>query len=87
MKISSLFVLRKIADENVVIPIGNESDRLHGILRLNEAGAFLWDLLQTEQTEQSLLAAMTEQFQVDEETAKADIDVFLAELKKLGCLK
>ena len=86
MKISSLFVLRKIADENVVIPIGNESDRLHGILRLNEAGAFLWDLLQSEQTEQSLLAAMTEQFQVDEETAKADLDVFLADLKKIGCL-
>lgn len=87
MKVNPLFVLREIADEYLVVPIGEEADRVHGVLTLNEQGAFLWKLMESEQTEESLLDAMVKAYYVGEETAKADISAFLLELGKIGCLE
>ena len=87
MKINPLFVLREIADEYVVIPIGEEAERVHGVLKLNEQGAFLWKLLESEQTEKSLLDALTDEFDVDAETAKTDVTSFLNQLHTIGCFE
>lgn len=86
MKINPLFILREIADEYVVIPVGEQADRLHGILKLNEEGAFLWKLMEKEQTEETLFFALLNEYQVEADTAKKDISVFLEELKRIGCL-
>ena len=87
MKVNPLFVLREIADEYIVVPVGEEADRVHGVLTLNEQGAFLWKLMESEQTEKSLLDAMVKEFAVEEDTAQADIADFLLELQKIGCLQ
>lgn len=86
MKINPLFVLREIADEYVVIPVGEQADRLHGMLKLNEEGAFLWKLMEKDQTEETLFRALLNEYQVEADTAKEDISVFIEELKRIGCL-
>lgn len=86
MKVSPEFILREIADEYIVVPIGEEAKRIHGVLRLNEEGAFLWKLMEKEQTEETLFDALLNEYQVEADTAKKDISVFLEELKKIGCL-
>ena len=86
MKINPLFVLREIADEYMVIPLGEEAERIHGILVLNQTGAFLWKLLESEQTEAGLLDALTAEFNVETDTAKDDISSFLSKIKEIGCL-
>ena len=45
MKIKDCFVLQQIHDEYLVVPIGEEMDRLNGVIKLSETGAFLWELL------------------------------------------
>ena len=42
MKIKDNYVLQTMADEYIVVPVGEEADRVHGIIKLNETGAFLW---------------------------------------------
>ncbi len=86
MKINPLFVLREIADEYMVIPLGEEAERIHGILVLNQTGVFLWKLLESEQTEAGLLDALTAEFNVETDTAKDDISSFLSKIKEIGCL-
>ncbi len=86
MRINPLFVLREIADEYIVVPIGEEAERIQGVLSLNHEGAFLWKLLQTEQTDESLLTTFTESFNVETSVAQNDISKFLLDLKKIGCL-
>jgi hypothetical protein len=49
---------------------------------INGCGRFLFDLLQSEQTEASLLNAMTDTYDVDEVTALVDIREFLDVLRK-----
>ena len=87
MKTKNDFVLRNIADENIAIPIGEGSDRLNGVITLSESGAFLWEKLQAEQTEETLLTALTDEYDVDTETAQKDIRAFLGKLRELGCLE
>ena len=44
MKIKQGFVVRKVGDSHVVVPVGELSKTFHGMINLNETGAFLWNL-------------------------------------------
>ena len=76
------FVVREIAGETVAIPSGQAAHHLSGLVVINGCGRFLFDLLQSEQTEASLLNAMTDTYDVDEVTALVDIREFLDVLRK-----
>lgn len=76
------FLIREIAGETVAIPSGQAAHCLSGLVVINGCGRFLFDLLQSEQTEDSLLNAMTDTYDVDEETALSDIRDFLDILRK-----
>lgn len=86
MKVKPLYVLREIAEEYVVVPIGDEAEKVKGLLSLNAAGACLWKKLETEQTEDDLVKVMTENFEVEESVARQDVSKFVSELEKIGCL-
>ena len=86
MKIKDGFVLRNICDEFIVVAVGRQTLDFKGLIKLNESGAFLWEQLKTDRTESELLAALTAEYAVDEETAKADITAFLSSLKEADLL-
>lgn len=86
MKVKPNFILQDLADDYLIIPIGGESSRRY-ILKLTETSAFLWRLLESDQTESSLVHALTEQYNVDEAQAVKDVKHFLKELNDLGCLE
>lgn len=81
MRIKKKFVLREIAGEYVLVPVGEAARELNGIVTVNELGAFLWNLLQEEQTEQTLLNAVLDAYAVEEERARQDICGFLQLLR------
>ena len=80
MKIKDNFMLRKVADCYVVVPIGAAVAEFNGMINLNEVGAFLWRQLEAETTAEKVLAAMLEEYEVDEAVAKADLERFIGEL-------
>lgn len=81
MRIKKKFVLREIAGEYVLVPVGEAARELNGIVTVNELGTFLWNLLQEEQTEQTLLNAVLDAYAVEEERARQDIRGFLQLLR------
>ncbi len=81
MKIKENYMLRKVADCYVVVPIGAAVAEFNGMINLNEVGAFLWHQLENENTVEGVLAAMLEEYEVDEATAKADLLRFVKELE------
>lgn len=87
MKLKEHYVLRCIADEWYVIPRQEEADRLKSIIPLNDVSAFLWRRLQAEQSVESLTAALTEEYDVDDETAKEAVVGFVEKLQEMGCLQ
>ena len=86
MKIKKGFMLRKVGAQNIVVAVGAESRNFNGIIRLNDTGKFLWEKLRDETTEEELLSAMTNEYDIDSETAKNDISAFIETLKGAGLL-
>ncbi len=87
MHVISSFFIREVAGERIAVPAGAAAAKFSGIISLNETAAFLLAALSEEQTEESLLAAMLEEFDTDAATARADIADFLASLRTLGLLE
>ena len=88
MKIKENFVFERIADENIIIPIGIEADKLHGIIRLNASGAFLWECLSNgKETNLQLEQALIDKYKIDPSIAKKDVLCFIDYLKSMGCLE
>ena len=46
MKAKKGFILRRLGQEYMVVPIGEASKNLNGMIRMNETGAFLWKELE-----------------------------------------
>lgn len=81
MKIKEGFLLRTLGDSHVVVPVGQAAIDLRGMITLNGTGAFLWKALETAQTEQSLIEALTATYDVDADRAAQDVKAFADLLK------
>lgn len=77
MKVDKEFILREIAGEYVIIPTGKTVLSFNGLISVNEVGAFLWNMLQKDVTVDELVTGVLEEYDVDEETAREDIQAFL----------
>ncbi len=81
MKIKSGFVLHPVGIEYIVVAVGERTAEFSGMLRLNDTGAFLWNALLCEQTEQTLAAALIEEYGISEQLAIDAVSSFTAKLK------
>lgn len=86
MKIDKNFVLREIADEYIIIPTGRTALEFNGLITVNEVGMELWKMLQEDVTFDDLLNGILEEYDVDENAAREDIQEFLDRLVKGGIL-
>lgn len=86
MKIKEGFLLRKVAGETVVLPVGGELD-LNMMITLNDTGTFLWERLRSETDENTLAAALLAEYDVDEATAKKSVAAFVKKLNENGFLE
>ncbi len=86
MKRNTDFLLRDVAGTMVIVPVGAAVNDFPGMMTVNATGAFLWELLEKEQTVQTLVAALLEDYEVSEETARADVEAFLEKLKPTGAI-
>lgn len=86
MKASKDFILREIAGEFILVPTGEAATRFNGLITLNELGAFLLRQLETEQTIDTLTAAILAEYDVPEDTARTDCEEFLDQLRQIGAL-
>lgn len=87
MKIKEDFILRKVADSYVVVPVNKMTLDFNGIINLNETGAFLFELLQKGAERDKLVDKMLEEYDVDREKAEADIDVFIQKVRDADVLE
>ena len=84
MKIKRGFVLRKVGGESVVVPVGEMSKKFHGMINLNETGDFLWNFFIENHNVDEAVAALLAEYEVDEATARADVEKFVEILTENG---
>jgi len=86
MKLKDGFVLRSVAGETVVIPTGDDLD-LNMMITLNESGKFLWERLEKDADQEELVAALLQEYDVDEQTAANHVSLFIKKLEDHGFIQ
>lgn len=86
MVIKKELIKREIAGDTILVPVGKTVLESNGLFVLNELGAFIWDLLPQMSTEEEILDAVLETYEVGAEEALRDIREFLGRLKELNIL-
>lgn len=87
MKIKENFILRKISDSFVVVPVGDAVVDFSGLINLNETGAFLFERLQKGAENSDLVNALLSEYDVTKECAERDVKVFVNKLREAGILE
>lgn len=82
MKIKKGFAKREIAGSFIVVPVGNKSKDFNGMITLNESGSFFWDCFSKNITVDDAVKMVTDEYEVDSETARRDIENFVKLLRE-----
>jgi hypothetical protein len=72
---------REVGGEVVVLDLENSR-----YLTISGSGVLLFELLREEHDHDELVAALLSAFEVDEDTARRDVDAFIADLSDAGLL-
>lgn len=87
MKISSNYVIREIAGDYIIVPIGQAIFDFQGLITVNEIGAFIWKLLQeNDLTLNEIETAIKDEYEVEPSIVKKDVIDFLNQLIKYRIL-
>ncbi len=83
MKIKEGFILKEIAGSFVVVPVGDDLVDFTLMITTNETGAFLWDCLSEDRSEQELVTMLKAEYEgADDAQLAADVAEFVATLKE-----
>ena len=88
MKTKIGFNLRQICGANVIIAEGEENIDFSNIISMNESSAYLWKNIQDKEfSEVELVKLLTEEYDVDEITAKSDVDSLVKSWLNAGIIE
>ena len=77
MKIQPGFALKEVADSFVIVPTGANIVDFSAMITINETGAFLWECLKEDVTEEELCQKLCAEYEIDAQTALEDIREFI----------
>jgi len=81
MQVKNGFMLREIAGQPVVVPLGARVVEFNGIMTLSESGAVLWRRLEKDASVEDMVQALLALYDVDRETALQDVEAFVESMK------
>jgi hypothetical protein len=77
---SPAIVTRKTGNEYVLVPITNNIAEMNRVYTLNETGAFIWEHIDGKRNVGELIAALTAEYEIDNENAAKDVFAFIDNL-------
>ncbi len=87
MKLNKDLMLGNIDGRDFAVATGELAGKFNGIINNNPSANFIFNLLKTEQTEDSIVAAMLEKYEVEEAVVRADVRELLELLRGEGLLE
>ncbi len=79
MKIKEGYLLKEVAGNHIVIPVGNLD--FDGMITLNEVGVFIWEKLSNNTNEEEIVALLLKEYDVAPEIAEKDVKAFIQKLR------
>ena len=86
MKLIANIQMMELGSEYIAIPLGNYAEKIHGVIRLNETGKYIWDFLSEGLDETEIAKKLTSEYDIDEKSALEDVREVINKLKKEGLI-
>lgn len=80
VKLKDGFTLRQIAGTWVAAPTGTRAAETRALFTLSDTAVFLWNLLAEGIPYEEIIVKMTEDYELDGQAAKTELDKFLEHL-------
>lgn len=87
MKIKDGYMMRKVAGNCVVVPMGDEVTNFNGMINLNETGEFMFSKIYGGCTRDELVDTMLAEYNAPRELIEKDVDNFIEKLDKIGIIE
>ncbi len=87
MKLKYKFVIRQVGGQAVAVAVGKDNEQFNGMIKLNQSGEFIFKLLNNDSYSlEQIISALTQEYNVDFETAKSTVTQFTEDLKQNGLI-
>lgn len=87
MKLKDGIIISEVRGEKVLVDAGVSGEVFRGIIKLNETGGVIAEKLLSGATEDELVEHLTKEYDVDDVTARNDIESFVKSLGNAGIME
>ena len=87
MKLKYTFTVMELDDQIMAIPIGEGADELHGVVKLNDTAAAIFNKLSEETSEDEIVKSLLEEYDISEDELKNFVHEYVSELSEAGLLE
>lgn len=87
MKIKQGFVMRDVAGQAVAIATGEASKSFHGMVKLNDTGAVIWNGIEKGLDEAEIAEQLAASYDVEVGQALKDVESFIARMCDAGLVE
>lgn len=87
MKLKDGVIVNEMDGQVLAVDAGNDHERFNGMIRMNKSAGFIAGLLQKETSLDEIVRAMTEKYDVTEETAKVNAQKVIDAFQSAGLLE
>ena len=86
MKIKQGFVLRRVLDEAIVVASGEASKTFHGMIKLNDSAADIWQWISEGKGESEIAKLLSEKYEISLEKATSDTQAMIKSMAENGLI-
>lgn len=83
MKLKYNFVTNEVADKIVAVAVGDDLEKFNGFIKMNDVGAYIFNMLKNDVTEDGIVEAMKKDFEdATEEEIREAVKEFTDKLRE-----
>ncbi len=88
MKLKYNFVTNEVADKIVAVAVGGDLEKFNGFIKMNDTGAYIFNMLKSDVSEEEIVAAMKKDYEdAAEEEIRETVSEFVGKLKEADVLE
>ena len=90
MKLKYNFISNEVADKivAVAVAVGDDLQKFNGFIKMNDTGAYIFNMLKNDVTEEEIVAAMKKDYSdATEEEIRESVNEFVGKLKDADVLE
>lgn len=87
MKLKYSFDSVNMGDEIIAVPVGDGAEEMHGVVKLNQSGNEIMELLKEDTTEENIINILASRYENNRKEIKEHVHLVLNKLRDAGIIE